>query len=84
MIAQTTKRTTEERTTIMSQPFGEIIHEVKRNPWKLGVLYVDPDDRRLIVRQRTGLGWTLNLGQPLSWVLVGAFVGIMFWRRSRR
>jgi hypothetical protein len=68
----------------VSSPYGEVVHEVTRNPWRLGVIYVDPADRRLIVRQRTGLGWTLNFGRPMAWVVALAFLGFVLWRRSAR
>ena len=68
----------------MSKPFGEIIHEVKKNPWRLGIIYADPEDRRLIVRQRTGWGWTLNFGRPLAWVILGIILGFGIARRLRR
>jgi uncharacterized membrane protein len=62
---------------------SEIIHEVKRNPWKLGVIYVDSADRRVIVRQRSGLGWTLNFGQPIAWVVLAAIIGLAILIRQR-
>ena len=35
--------------------------------WKLGIFYVCPADRRLIVPKRIrGLGWTLNFGRPMA------------------
>jgi uncharacterized membrane protein len=61
----------------MSNDFGEIVHEVKESPWKLGVIYFDPDDRRLIVKQRSGLGWTLNMAKPISWVLLLGVVALL-------
>jgi uncharacterized membrane protein len=60
-----------------------IIHEVKQSPWKLGFVYADGSDPRLVVRQRTGLGWTLNFGQPLSWVVLGVLVAFVLARRLR-
>ena len=48
----------------MAGEFGEsIIHEVTRNPWKLGLLYADAEDSRLVVPNRLHLGWTLNFGE---------------------
>ena len=32
--------------------------------WKLGFIYVCPDDPRVVVRQRLLLGWTWNFGTP--------------------
>lgn len=42
--------------------------------WKMGVFYVNADDPALFVSKRTGMGWTLNFGHPISW---GIFVGII-------
>lgn len=74
----------EERQATVSNQVGEIIHEVKKNPWHFGVLYADPDDHRLIVRQRIGFGWTLNFGRPLAWVILAAMMGIAMTNRGRR
>jgi Family of unknown function (DUF5808) len=68
----------------VSSQYGEVVHEVTSSPWRLGVFYVDPSDRRLIVRQRTGLGWTLNFGHPMAWVIAIALLGFALWRRSSR
>ncbi len=40
--------------------------------WKLGVFYVNREDPALIVEKRFGIGWTLNFGNPLSWLVVTA------------
>jgi uncharacterized membrane protein len=43
--------------------------------WKLGVIYVNREDPSLFVEKRFGVGWTVNLGNPLALaVLVGAAV----------
>jgi uncharacterized membrane protein len=39
--------------------------------WKGGVLYFNPDDAALFVERRTGIGYTLNFGNPRSWMFVG-------------
>ena len=44
--------------------------------WILGMLYVNHDDPALFVEKRFGLGYTLNFGNPLAWVLMGLLVGI--------
>ena len=67
----------------MSNPFGEITHEVKHNPWHFGIIYADAANHRLIVRHRSGLGWTLNFGRPLAWVILAAIVGITIARQTR-
>jgi hypothetical protein len=40
--------------------------------WKLGLIYYNPDDPAVLVEKRFGLGWTLNFGNPRSWVVTGA------------
>ncbi|MCX5772439.1 MAG: DUF1648 domain-containing protein [Candidatus Hydrogenedentes bacterium] len=47
--------------------------------WKWGVFYNNPDDMRLWVEKRSGMGWTLNMAHKASWwVLAGlmAFVAV--------
>ncbi len=62
---------------------SDIVHEVKPNPWKFGVIYVNPDDPRLIVRQRTGLGWTLNMARPAAWAIGAGLLAFWVARRKR-
>jgi len=68
----------------MVSEFGEVVYEVKRNPWVLGVIYVNPDDRRLVVRQRSKLGWTLNMANPIAWVVVGMALGFVIITKLSR
>lgn len=42
--------------------------------WKLGSFYVNKDDPALFVEKRFGIGWTLNFGRPMSFVLMGVLV----------
>lgn len=35
--------------------------------WKAGVFYYNPDDNRLWVEKRSGMGWTLNMAHNASW-----------------
>ena len=44
----------------------------KRPPesgWK-GIFYFNPDDPALLVPKRFGIGYTLNFGNPWSWVVL--------------
>jgi uncharacterized membrane protein len=43
--------------------------------WKGGLLYVNRDDPALMVGARFGVGWTFNLANPASWLLISAIVG---------
>lgn len=38
--------------------------------WKAGMFYVNRDDPALIVEKRFGIGYTMNFGHPLSWVIL--------------
>lgn len=38
--------------------------------WKLGLIYVNPNDPSLFVPARFGIGWTNNFGRPLTWVIL--------------
>jgi uncharacterized membrane protein len=42
--------------------------------WIAGIIYVNRNDPAIIVERRFGLGYTLNLGQPLSWLVIGLIV----------
>jgi uncharacterized membrane protein len=48
-----------------------------------GVFYFNPDDPALLVPKRFGIGYTLNFGNPWSWVvlaliLVAALLPVAF------
>jgi uncharacterized membrane protein len=40
--------------------------------WKGGILYYNPDDPVLFIGRRDGAGFTLNMGNPWSWVVLGS------------
>ncbi|MBB1154962.1 DUF1648 domain-containing protein [Amycolatopsis dendrobii] len=41
--------------------------------WRLaGMVYVNRGDPALLVHRRSGVSWTLNLGNPISWAILGA------------
>jgi uncharacterized membrane protein len=42
--------------------------------WKAGAFYYNPRDPSLFVTKRTGFGWTMNYGRPLSWIIT---IGIL-------
>jgi uncharacterized membrane protein len=42
--------------------------------WKAGLLYVNRDDPALVVGARFGVGWALNFGKPVAWLLIAGFV----------
>jgi uncharacterized membrane protein len=44
--------------------------------WKAGLVYVNRDDPALLVAARFGVGWMLNFGNPVAWLLLA---GIAAW-----
>lgn len=46
--------------------------------WRGGVLYYNREDSALLVPRRFGVGWTLNWGNPWSWLLLGVIVCVPF------
>jgi uncharacterized membrane protein len=43
--------------------------------WRGGLVYVNPDDPAVFVPKRFGVGWAVNFGNWLAWILVVAIVG---------
>lgn len=41
--------------------------------WKAGLLYVNRDDPAIVVGARFGVGWMLNFGNPVAWLLSAGF-----------
>ena len=44
--------------------------------WKLGVFYVNGEDPALMVEKRFGIGYTINLGHPGAWLVIGMLVAV--------
>ncbi|MFU0788812.1 MAG: DUF5808 domain-containing protein [Virgibacillus proomii] len=42
--------------------------------WKLGQFYVNKNDPAIFLEKRFGIGWTINLGKPLSWIIMFIFL----------
>jgi hypothetical protein len=45
--------------------------------WKGGLFYVNRGDPALLVPKRSGMGYTLNYGRPLAWILTAAFLALL-------
>ncbi len=39
-----------------------------------GRIYTNPDDANIFVRRKSSGAWTMNLGNPMSWIIMGAIV----------
>ncbi len=59
---------------------GESSRYVQRDDdrhWHVaGMVYLNRSDPAVLVHRRTGLSWTLNLGNPVSWALVAAVAAV--------
>ncbi len=42
--------------------------------WKWGIFYCNPEDPAIFVEKRFGLGYTVNFGRPMAWIILGAIV----------
>ncbi|GGD87806.1 DUF1648 domain-containing protein [Paenibacillus nasutitermitis] len=43
--------------------------------WKGGgIIYYNPDDPSIMVDKRLGVGWTMNMAHPVSWVVLGGIL----------
>ena len=38
--------------------------------WKAGIFYVNKSDPSIFVEKRFGVGWTVNFGHPISYVIL--------------
>lgn len=47
--------------------------------WKLGSIYFNPQDPSLFVEKRTGIGWTMNFANPLSWITLLGILVVIAW-----
>ena len=45
--------------------------------WRGGLFYLNREDHALLVPRRFGLGWTLNLGNPRTWMLAAGVVALI-------
>ncbi|HVB98047.1 MAG TPA: DUF5808 domain-containing protein [Candidatus Dormibacteraeota bacterium] len=44
--------------------------------WIAGLVYANSDDPALVVRKRSGVGWTLNFGHWLSWLFMALLLSV--------
>lgn len=45
--------------------------------WKLGFIYYNPNDPSLTVEKRYGVGWTINMARPLSWIIFLIIIAVV-------
>jgi uncharacterized membrane protein len=47
--------------------------------WKLGAIYFNPQDPTIFVEKRTGIGWTMNFANPISWITLLGIFAVIAW-----
>ncbi|WP_234448077.1 DUF1648 domain-containing protein [Virgibacillus salexigens] len=62
------------RVTVSMDSNGKTVNRDDDRYWKLGQFYVNKDDPTIFIEKRFGIGWTMNWGRPISWVIVIGFI----------
>jgi uncharacterized membrane protein len=44
--------------------------------WKAGLIYLNRDDPAIMVGARFGVGWTFNVANPMSWLIIAGIVAV--------
>ena len=47
--------------------------------WKFGIFFYDPDNKKVFVPKRFGIGWTLNFARVESVLIIGLLVIILLF-----
>jgi uncharacterized membrane protein len=55
---------------------GAVLDRDDDRYWKLGMFYFNPNDPSLFLEKRFGVGWTINLAQPIGWVIFIVIIGL--------
>jgi|GEM_PF-224453 len=45
--------------------------------WKLGQFYFNPNDPAAFVEKRFGVGWTINFGHPIGWIILAVIIAVV-------
>ena len=51
--------------------------ETPDSAWRLSSIYYNRADPALFVQKRIGLGYTLNFGNPMSWLIIGMMLALI-------
>ncbi|HET8552521.1 MAG TPA: DUF5808 domain-containing protein [Gammaproteobacteria bacterium] len=61
----------------MSFDENDISDQTPDDCWKWAIFYVNRDDPRILVPKLSGLGFTLNFGRKISYLVVAALVALV-------
>ena len=49
--------------------------------WVAGIFYYNPSNPKLFVKKRSGLGYTINHGNIISWfIILGVVTGLLLYK----
>jgi len=57
----------------------DLIDPTPNECWRAAIFYYNPNDAVLFVERRDGLGYTFNLANPWSWVLLLSLACVIAW-----
>jgi uncharacterized membrane protein len=63
--------------TRVSRNPSEPLDPTPNECWKGGIVYKNPDDAALFVERRDGVGYTVNMGNRWSWLLLGGLLAVL-------
>lgn len=64
------------RVKISSADGKEAVNRDDDKYWKLGQFYFNKNDPAIFVEKRFGVGWTMNFGRPLGWIIFLGMIGL--------
>lgn len=41
--------------------------------------YFNKEDSNVFIPKASGFGWTVNFANPITWIIVAAFIGFIIW-----
>lgn len=53
------------------------IDRADKKYWKLGIFYLNKEDKALFVQKRFGIGISFNFVNPITYVIITAIVAVM-------
>lgn len=56
---------------------ARFVHRDDDQHWRGGLIYRNPDDPKLFVPKRFGIGLTVNFAHPLAWALLAGLVAVL-------
>ncbi len=61
------------------KPSQDVLDSWHNDPanWKLGIFYFNKEDKRLFIPKRFFFGWTFNIANPFSIIIISGMAGLI-------